>query len=123
MPTSGQHLHASLILQDHIVLLNNRLGYLSVSSTNGTESIVQVTSNSQRERTIARIHSRYANHSDAPPTVVTLGGSLFYLDPPTSGSELRRVTPSKAPSCRRPVGQRQSPDVQHQTSGLPRLRC
>ncbi len=77
-----------------VVAGNKRLGFLSVSSTNGTESIVQVTPDSQRERTIAKIHSRYAKDSCAPPTVVTLGGSLFYLDPPTSGRELRRVTPS-----------------------------
>jgi hypothetical protein len=78
-----------------IVTGNNKLGYLSVLDTNDTESVIQVKPDSQREHVIAKIRSHYATDSYAPPGVVTLDGSLFYIDPATNtGRELRRVTPS-----------------------------
>ena len=49
---------------------------------------------SQREHVIAKVHTRYAHETYAPPKGVAIDGSLFYMDPPTNtGRELRGVTP------------------------------
>ncbi len=68
-------------------------GYFNVVLDNGKESVIQVKPNSRHEATVAAVRSRYASQEEPNPAVITLDGSLFYLD--TSGNtakDLRRVT-------------------------------
>jgi hypothetical protein len=68
---------------------NPTLGFFYVDANQGAETVVRVTPGAKQISTVARLRSANSYAYPTDPTVVTLGRSLYFLDPPGARHEIR----------------------------------
>jgi hypothetical protein len=100
-PLSNEVVGAEMGYGEPSVAGNDTIGFYDVELGNGLERVLRIDATGRQAQTIAKIPAPDATMDDGPPVAVALGGSFFFLDPPTytsAGSltgtiRLHRVTP------------------------------